>query len=61
MKDTIQNRVLIRQQLQAIGRQLASIASELDHIDHDAGRKLHVARDALHDAWNILRQPPLDE
>jgi hypothetical protein len=61
MRDTVENRATVRARLQKIREELGSIAAELDHVDHDAARELHKARDAMHAAWSILRNAPLGE
>ncbi len=61
LDDTAENRAMVRKELQAIRQRLAEIAASLDAVDHDAARQLHIARDAIHDGWRILRQSPLTD
>lgn len=59
--DTVTNRQAIRTRLQLERQSLALVAAELDTIDHDAARHIHAARDALHEAWRILREAPRND
>ncbi len=59
-RDTIVRRAAIRARLQALREELGEIAAECDYIDHDAGRGMHTAREALHFAWSVLRAEPLE-
>lgn len=61
MKDTVANRAAIREEIRAIRERLANLTVELDHIDHDAARELHKAREAIFQAHVILRAAPLEE